>query len=89
MKDQNMPCGHKWSDYVSCAVEDSAYMCGKCSPIGTRVAQLKADIDALIEWAKTDNPIEGREKWYALPKHIKDRVAPCPNVEPDEDTGAD
>ena len=50
MNDQNMPCGHKWSDYVSCAIGDEAYMCGKCSPIGMRVAQLEAENDKLHEW---------------------------------------
>ena len=44
MKDQNMPCGHNWSDYVSCDTDNGTYMCGKCSPIGMRVAQLKADL---------------------------------------------
>lgn len=39
-----------------------------------KAAQLEDDLNALIEWVKTDNPIEGREKWYALPKHIKDRL---------------
>jgi len=81
MKDQNMPCGHNWSDYVSCDTENGTYMCGKCSPIGMRVAQLKADIEALVDWAKTDNSIEGKEKWDAMPEYICDQIAPCPNDE--------
>ena len=45
-----------------------------------KVIRLEADIAALVEWAKTDTPIEGREKWNALPDYIQDHVAPCPNV---------
>ena len=48
MKDQTMPCGHKWSDYVSCDTDNGTYMCGKCSPIGMRVAQLQAENVALL-----------------------------------------
>lgn len=49
MKDQNMPCGHKWSNYISCDTENGTYMCGKCSPIGMKVAQLLADNERLME----------------------------------------
>ena len=42
------------------------------------VAQLEADIDALVDWAKTDNPIEDRQKWNALPEHIRNRISSCP-----------
>jgi len=48
------------------------------SLLGIEVAQLEAELDALIEWVNTDNPIEGRQKWYAMPEHIQDRIAPCP-----------
>ena len=36
------------------------------------------DFKALIEWARTDNPIEGRENWDKLPEYIKDQISPCP-----------
>ena len=62
MKDQNMPCGHKWSDYVSCAIGDEVYMCGKCSPIGMRVAQLEAEVKATNAALEiNDNHISGVE----------------------------
>jgi len=41
-------------------------------------AQIKTDLESLIEWAKTDNPVEGEEKWNALPEYMQDRIAPCP-----------
>ena len=45
-----------------------------------KLAQLEAGLDALIEWVNTDSPIDGRQKWYAMPEHIQDRIAPCPYV---------
>lgn len=69
-----MPCGHYWSDYVSCDTVGGTFMCGICSPIGMKVALLKTVKDATEKYCyriqKQDageEPIpQLMEEWHVL-----------------------
>ena len=43
-----------------------------------KIDDLEQQLALLIDWAMTNNPIDGRKKWNALPEHIQDQISPCP-----------